>query len=139
MIPSKPSSIIRTRPESGSVLLVVVLLVALLAAVVMGHLQVNTEEIQLVRNHVGGAEAIATAEAGVNDALAQLRQDPGWRAGYTNKPFGGGSYTVVVDGSTVTATALTARGFVAKVQAEITGGTGGSGSRVEVSRLRINP
>ena len=38
--------------KAGSVLLVVVLLVALLAAVVLGHLQINTEEIQLVQNQV---------------------------------------------------------------------------------------
>jgi hypothetical protein len=81
---------------------------------------------------------MAMAEAGLNDALAQLRRDPGWRAGYADKPFGGGSYTVVVDGSAVTATALTSRGFVAKVQAEITRGTGGSSSLAEVSQLRIN-
>jgi hypothetical protein len=124
--------------ESGSVLLVVVLLVALLAAVVMGHLQVNTEEIQLMRNHIGGVEALVTAEAGLNDALAQLRQDPGWHAGYADKPFGAGSYTVVVDGATVTSTALTSRGFVARIQAEITKGTGGSSSLVQVSKLRIN-
>ena len=134
-----PRSIIRDRSESGSVLLVVVLLVALLAAVVMGHLQINTEEIQLVQNHIGGAEAMALAEAGLNDALAQLRRDPGWHAGYADKPFGGGSYTVVVDGSTVTATALTARGFVAKVQAEITRGTSDTPLLLEVNRLRLNP
>jgi Tfp pilus assembly protein PilX len=137
-IPNSPSSIIHHQSVSGSVLLVVVLLVALLAAVVMGHLQINTEEIQLVQNHIGGAEAIAMAEAGLNDALAQLRRDPAWCAGYADKPFGGGSYTVVVDGSTVTATALTSRGFVARVQAEITRGTGDSSSLVEVSKLRIN-
>lgn len=34
--------------RSGSVLLVVVLLVALLAATVTGHLHVNAEEIQLM-------------------------------------------------------------------------------------------
>jgi Tfp pilus assembly protein PilX len=90
-IPNHPSSIIHHPSESGSVLLVVVLLVALLAAVVMGHLQVNTEEIQLVQNHVGGAEAMALAEAGLNDALAQLRRNPDWCAGYADKPFGGGS------------------------------------------------
>jgi Tfp pilus assembly protein PilX len=135
---NNPSSFVHHPSESGSVLLVVVLLVALLAAVVMGHLQVNTEEIQLMRNHVGGAEALATAEAGLNDALAQLRRDPGWRAGYADKPFGSGFYTVVVDGSTVTSTAATSRGFVAKIQAEVTRGTDGSSCIVEVSKLRIN-
>lgn len=135
---NNPSSFIHQQSESGSVLLVVVLLVALLAAVVMGHLQVNTEEIQLVRNHVGGAEALAIAEAGLNDALAQLRRDPGWRAGYADRPFGSGSYTVVVEDSTVTSTALTSRGFVAKVQAEVTKGTDSSPFIAEVSKLRIN-
>ncbi len=138
LIPDNPSFVFPRRFASGSVLLVVVLLVALLAAVVMGHLQINTEEIRLVQNHVGGTEAIALAEAGLNDALAQLRRDPAWRAGYADKPFAGGSYTVVIDGSTVTATALTARGFVARVQAEIRRGTGDGGSLVEVSKLRIN-
>ena len=137
-IPDSRPFIIRPPGVAGSVLLVVVLLVALLAAVVMGYLQVNTEEIQLVRNHVGGAEAVAIAEAGLNDALAQLRREPGWSAGYEGKPFGGGSYTVVVAGSTVTSTALTARGFAARVQAEITRGTGDSVFRLEVSKLRIN-
>lgn len=83
----KTSSAVRHPLEAGSVLLVVVLLVALLAAVVMGHLQINTEEIQLVQNQTGGAEALAIAEAGVNDALARLRQDPGWQAGLSDIPF----------------------------------------------------
>ena len=73
----------------------------------MGHLQINTEEIQLVQNQTGGAEALAIAEAGLNDALARLRQDPGWRTGLTDKPFASGSYTVAVDSSTVTSTAVT--------------------------------
>ncbi|MCL5279274.1 MAG: hypothetical protein M1376_05135 [Planctomycetes bacterium] len=137
-VPNNPPSTIGHRSETGSVLLVVVLLVALLAAVVMGHLQINTEEIQLVQNHVGGAEAIALAEAGLNDALAQLRRDPAWCAGYTDKPLGGEAYSVRVDGSTVTAAARTARGFVAKIEAEITRGTGDAGLLVEVNKLRIN-
>ncbi len=133
--PNHQSSIITHDSDAGSVLLIVVLLVALLAAVVMGHLQINTEEIQLVRNHTGGAEALALAEAGLNDALAQLRQDAGWNAGFVNKPFASGSYTVVVDGATVTSTAVTSRGFVAKMEAEVTKEPSG---RVEIVKLRIN-
>jgi hypothetical protein len=120
------------------VLLVVVLLVALLAAVVMGHLQINTEEIQLVQNQTGGAEALAIAEAGLNDALARLRQNPGWKTGLANQPFASGSYTVAVEDSTVTSTAVTARGFVAKIQADVTKSPGGSPCPVQIDRLRIN-
>jgi len=125
--------------EAGSVLLVVVLLVALLAAVVMGHLQINTEEIQLMQNHVGGAEALALAEAGLNDALAQLRRDPLWRRGFVDKPLAGGSYTVAIDGAIVTSTAVTARGFVATVRAEMAPGSGTPDGTAQMGTLRINP
>jgi Tfp pilus assembly protein PilX len=121
--------------KAGSVLLVVVLLVALLAAVVMGHLQINTEEIQLVQNHIGGVEALAIAEAGLNEALARLRQDSIWSAGLVDQPFGSGAYTVAVKGSTLTSTAVTSRGFVAKIQAEVTEAPDG----VQINRWRINP
>ncbi|MCU0914826.1 MAG: hypothetical protein MUC88_09715 [Planctomycetes bacterium] len=132
------SSIINRRGPSGSVLLVAVLLVALLATVVMGHLQVNTEETQLLHNHAQSTEALALAEAGLNDALARLRQDPDWKAPLVDQPLGRGSYTVVVDGATVTSTAVTAQGFVARVEAEITYTTGGSSSGVRIEKLRIN-
>jgi hypothetical protein len=139
MIVQHPSAIIRHRYEAGSVLLVVVVLAALLAAVVMGHLQINTEEIQLVQNHTGGAEALAVAEAGLNDAFAQLRQDPGWRDGFADKPFEGGAYTVVVDGSTLMSTAVTSRGFVARLEAEVTRDSGEPGGTWRMKEFRINP
>ena len=42
-------------------MLMVVFIVALLSTVVMGMLQINTEEIQLMQNHIYAAEALATA------------------------------------------------------------------------------
>jgi hypothetical protein len=136
---NSPLSTKRNRLEPGSVLLVVVLLVALLAAVVMGHLQVNTEEIQLVQNHAGGVEALMLAEAGLNEALARLGQDPRWNAGFRDKPFGRGTYTVVLDGSTLTSTAVTSRGFVAQVQAEVAKTPGMPPRAVRIEQWRINP
>ena len=134
-----PSFVADYRSEAGSVLLVVVVLAALLAAVVMGHLQINTEEIQLVQNHTGGVEALAIAEAGLNDALAQLRQNPNWREGFTDKPFDAGSNTVVVDRPTVTSTAVTSRGFVAKMEAEVINESGEPGGTWQIKGWRINP
>jgi len=126
------------RKQPGSVLLMVVFIMALLAATVMGHLQINTEEIQLMQNHLYAAEALATAEAGLNDVLAQLRAEATWTAGYVDKPFNGGSYTVVVDGSTLTATGVTSRGFVAKVEADVTVSAAGPPHVVRIDVLRIN-
>jgi hypothetical protein len=138
-IGKRPLSIVRNRFRSGSVLLVVVVLVALLAAVVMGHLQINAEEMQLEQNHLGGVQSLALAEAGLNDALAQLRRDPGWNVGFTDKPFDGGTYTVVVQAGTVTSTAVTSRGFLARIEAGVAPRPGGPGGPVEIHRWRINP
>lgn len=125
--------------EHGSVLVMVVFIVALMAAVVMGILQINTEEIQLMQNHVGAARAQAIAEAGLNDALARLRSDSLWDAGFTDKPFDGGSYAVVVDGSTLTATGTTAEGFSARLDVNVTLSSDGPPYVVTIDRLRIHP
>lgn len=126
------------REQTGSVLLTVVFVVALMSVVVMGMLQVNTEEIQLMQNHVYGAQAQAVAEAGLNDALAELRADSAWDAGFAGKPFDGGSYTVVVKGSTLTSTGVTSGGFVAKVEADVSVSTDGPPYVVNIDALRIN-
>lgn len=125
--------------QSGSVLLVVVVLVALLAATVVGHLQVNAEELQLMQNQVRGAEALAMAEAGLNDALARLRIDPGWDAGFAGKAFSGGSYTVAVDGSTITSVATTSHGFEARIEAKVAIASDGPPHLIRVEEWRINP
>ena len=48
-----------------------VFVVALLSAMVMGMLQINVEEIRIMHNQIRAAEALAVAEAGLNDALAE--------------------------------------------------------------------
>ncbi len=127
------------RRQAGSVLLLVVFLVALLAATVMGHLQVNAEELQLMQNHIGAVEALAIAEAGLHDALARLRQDATWSSGLTDQPFHGGTYSVAVRASTIEATGITSRGFVARVRADVAVEPGGPPYLLRVTDLRINP
>lgn len=128
----------KTLGNSGSVLLMTVLVVALLSAIVMGILQMNTEEIQLMQNQVYAAEALATAEAGLNDALAQIRGDSAWISGFTNKPFNGGLYTVAVNSSSITSTGTSSKGFVARVEADITVASGGPPHLIRIDNLRIN-
>lgn len=125
--------------ESGSVLLLVVAIVALLAATVIGHLQVNAEEIQLMQNHIHGVQAKAVAEAGLNDAMAQLRTDAGWRDGFVNKPFDGGSYSVSIDGVTIASMGRTSDGFVARLEADVTIAADGPPYVVRIDELRVNP
>ena len=129
------------RRNNGSVLLITIFVIALLSALVMGMAQMNTEEIQLMRNQIFAAYALATAEAGLNDAFYEIRADPNWTTGFTDKAFNGGSYTVTVTGSlpnrTITSTGTSSEGFVAKVEADVTISTS-SPYIIRIDNLRIN-
>ncbi len=105
----------------GTVLLMVVFVIALLATVVTGILAMNTEEIQLMQNHVYSAQAMAIAEAGLNDAFTEIRQDPNWTLGFQDKSFANGSYTVTVPvpHTNVLSVGTTEQGYVARIEAEI--------------------
>ena len=127
--------------NKGTILLVAVFAIALLATLVTGILQMNTEEIMLMNNHIALSEAFATAEAGLNDAFAQLRTDSGWTTGFTGKSFEGGSYDVSVTGSlpniTVESTGTSQQGFQARAHADLTL-SGSSPYIIRVDTLRIN-
>jgi hypothetical protein len=127
--------------KNGSVLIVVVFAIALMTAFVAGMLQLNVEQIQLMRNEIYAAQALAIAEAGIADAFSRLRSDSSWDDGFSNKSFGGGSYTVTVTGlppdANVISTGTSAQGFVARVEAEITLSST-SPYVIRIDRLRIN-
>ncbi len=124
--------------QKGTVIVLVVFVVALLSTAVMGILQINTEEVQLMQNHVFLAQAQAIAEAGLNDAIAELRSDSSWTAGFTDKSFASGSYTVDVDGSTVTSVGTTEQGYVSQVEADLSVGSSGPPHNIYITALRIN-
>ncbi len=126
--------------NNGSVLLIVVFAIVLLSMVTVGILEINAEEIQLMQNQVYAAEAMATAEAGLNDAFARLRigSDPN----IAGESFNGGNYNVTAGASAVselliTSTGTTSQGFKARVEADITVGNT-SPYVVRIDNLRIN-
>ena len=125
----------------GSVMVLTVFVVALLTVMIVGILQVITEEIQIMRNQICSAQALAVGEAGLNDAFAEIRADSSWTDGFTDKVFNGGSYTVTVSGSlpnlTIESTGTSADGFVARVAAETTIGTS-SPYVIRIDEFRIN-
>ncbi len=129
------------RKNNGSVLLMTIFVIVLLAVLTMGILQMNTEEIQLMRNRIYAAGALATAEAGLNDAFAELRADSSWVTGFTGEPFNGGTYDVNVTGTlpnrTITSTGTSSQSFVAIVDANVTVGTS-SPYVIRIDNLRIN-
>ena len=127
--------------HKGSVLLIVIFVIALLAAVVTGMLQLSTEEIKLVHNQISAAHALATAEAGLNDAFSELRVDSSWNSGFNDKAFNGGLYTINVTGAlpnlTVESTGTSSQGFVARVGSDVTVSTS-SPYIIRIDNLRIN-
>jgi len=127
--------------NNGSAMIVTVFAVAMLAVLTIGILQISTEDVQIVRNQIYAAQALATAEAGLNDAFAQLRSNPNWNAGFTNKAFSGNGYTVTVVGSfpslTIQSTGTTSQGFVARMSSDVTVGAS-SPYVVRIDKLRIN-
>ncbi len=127
--------------NSGSVFLITIFVVALLSAITIGILQMNTEEIQLMRNQIYAAEAQVIAEAGLNDAFSELRVDSSWNSGFSNKVFDDDSYTVAVSGTlpslTITSTGTSAQGFVTRVEVDITVGSF-SPHIIRIESLRIN-
>jgi Tfp pilus assembly protein PilX len=130
--------------NNGSVLLIVVFAIAMLAVLTVGILEMHTEEVQLMQNQVNAAQAFAVAEAGLNDAFAQIRSDSSWTpdASYTNKSFPGyGTYTVTYEGSlpdpNITSEGTTSLGYVARVKADITVGSS-SPYVIRIDNLRIN-
>jgi len=131
----------RAKRRNGSVLLIAIFAIALLAVLTMGILQMNTEEIQLMQNQIYAAGALATAEAGLNDAFSEIRTDSSWTTGFTDKAFNGGSYDVNVTGTlpnrTITSTGTSSQSFVAIVDANVTVGTS-SPYVIRIDNLRIN-
>jgi Tfp pilus assembly protein PilX len=125
--------------NNGSVLLIVVFAVAMLSVLTIGILEMHTEEIQLMQNQVNAVQALATAEAGLNDAFARIRQ--GSDPNIASTSFNGGSYAVTVTGTlpnrTITSTATTSQGFAAREGADVTIGNS-SPYVIRIDNLRIN-
>ena len=128
--------------NNGVIMLITVFIVTLLSAVVMGIMQINRNEIQLVQDQIFAAQAIATAEAGLNNAFAYIRIDDEWTDGFDGKVFDGGAYNVSVTGTlpnrTIVSEGTTSNGFVARVEADVTVSTSGSDNIVRIDNLRVN-
>ena len=128
--------------NSGVVMLMTIFIVAILSAVVMGITQINRNEIQLVKDQIFADQALATAEAGLNNAFARIRADDEWAVGFDNEEFDGGFYDVSVTGTLpnliIVSQGTTSQDFVARVEADVTVAASGSDNIIRIDNLRIN-
>ena len=127
--------------KNGSVLLVIVFAIALMAMVTVGILQMTTEELMLMQNQLYAAQALVTAEAGLNDAFAEIRANSSWTTGFTDEPFNGGTYDVTVTGTLPTRTIISegtsSQGYVARLRTDVTVGSSAP-YIIRIDNLRIN-
>ena len=123
--------------NNGTVFLIVVFAIALMATITMGILVMTTEELQLMLNQLYAVQAMCTAEAGLNAAFAQIRSNSNWTTGFTNTSFNGGSYTVTVTGTTITSTGTSPQGYIATMAANVTISTV-SPYKIRINQLRVN-
>lgn len=136
----------RLSSRRASVLVMSVFVIALVSALVIGILQINMSEVWLTQHRVNAAQAKAVAEAGMNDALAQIRQDCNWTTGFVDKElaaeedFAGGQYTVDVNSNIITVTAGTNewQGYTASLEAQITVSDGNSPYIIRVDDMKLN-
>jgi Tfp pilus assembly protein PilX len=132
--------------KNASVLVMSVFVIALVSVLVIGILQINMSEVWLTQHRVNATQAKAVAEAGLNDALAQIRQNRNWSAGFVDKElaaeedFAGGQYTVDVNSNIITVTASTDewQGYTASLEAQITVSDGNSPYIIRIDDVKLN-
>ncbi|MFP4057486.1 MAG: hypothetical protein ACLF0G_11520 [Candidatus Brocadiia bacterium] len=123
VIPRPPAA------RRGSVLLLVLFLMAITAPLVALMLEAHGAHLRCVHNDLSGHTALYVAEAGVQRAVAELLADPAWRTGFTDVEFPEGSghtYTVAVADTSegelcITSTAHTADGYAKTVSVVVSG------------------
>lgn len=127
--------------NNGVVFLIVVFAIALFTTITVGILVMTTEELQLMQNQLYAAQAMCTAEAGLNAAFAQIRSSSSWTTGFTNTSFNSGAYTVTVTGTlpnrTITSTGTSSQGYMARMAADVTI-SASSLYKIRIDNLRIN-
>lgn len=132
--------------KPGSVLVLSIFVIAMMSALVIGILQINMSEIWLTQHRAYSAQAKAVAEAGLNDALSEIRDDRTWSEGFDAKPltggdgFGGGQYTVDVNGTTITSTGSIDAwvGYSAIVEAQLTITDGNAPYIIRIDSMAVN-
>ncbi len=110
--------------KGGVALLTIGVLVSLIG--IMAYTMNRTSGMSSIMEHgnKGNEEAYYIAEAGIQNALWEIKQVSTWTAGFINKPFGSGTYTVTatdVGGNTTSLVSTGTSGNSKKtIQARIT-------------------
>jgi Tfp pilus assembly protein PilX len=119
-----------TKGQHGAALVIALIVMTMLSMLAIGSLEMLTLNIQIASNHMHDLQALYIADAGMEDAIMELRSDSSWDTGFTDKEFpvgSGNTYTVTIDNSDSPSIVITSTGIVSdfqrslEAQVEITG------------------
>lgn len=98
---------IYTKTEKGTVLLITFIVLGILLLLGSYFLTFTLSELRISKSHEAGAQTYYLAEAGINEAIWKLKNNPDWKNKFETDPdwspddfssdFGGGRYTVSVE------------------------------------------
>ena len=110
---------ILTGEPRGAALVVALIVMTMLSLLTVSSLEMLTINVQIGNNHVHDLQALYIAEAGIEDAIDRLRDDPTWDIGLSDVEFPSGSgntYTVTIDNSAYPLIVITSTGVVFSFQ-----------------------
>jgi hypothetical protein len=116
--------------EKGVALILAIMLMLALAMLTISTFELLSSSIRISGNIKYDLQALYVSEAGIEDAILQLRYNGNWNTGFTNRNFGGSNYDV-----TITAVSM-ANGHQFLVDIQSTGRVGDF-QRILIARVRI--
>lgn len=109
-----------TNNERGSALLFSLMILSMMTLAALMAVESSNTDIELSFNEVHEEQAFYVAEAGLQNAFAQIDENIEWRIGFDKWPFGEGTYTVTVIDSTDNATLIDT--VILQSEGEVMGG-----------------
>jgi Tfp pilus assembly protein PilX len=111
----------RIDPSSprGAALVMALIVMSMLSLLTVCSLEMLTLNVQIGNNHAHDLQALYIADAGVEDAIDRLRDNPSWDAGLSDIEFPAGSgntYTVTIDNAEYPLVVITSVGIVSNFQ-----------------------
>lgn len=85
-----------TANQRGMMLAPVMGILAIIASLALSYTALTLYNHKILLNDKQGEQALFIAEAGIEDALHELKLNSSWRTGFSNKSFASGSYSVSV-------------------------------------------
>lgn len=98
--------------ERGAVLIIALMVASALSLLIISTLEMVTSGTYIANNHKKYLQSLYIADAGVEDSIKHLRANPSWSAGFSNKSFESGIYTVSINNSSYPLITITSTGTV---------------------------